>query len=86
MATVMNRIMVDPKVCHGKPCIAGTRIMVENILSLMAGGYSFDRILEYYPDLTRDDIIAAVNYAALTIADEEIILREGPKRAAVPGS
>jgi len=61
MATVMDRITVDPEVCHGKPCIASTRIMVENILSLIAGGYSFDRILKYYPDLTKEDIVAAVN-------------------------
>ncbi len=72
-----ERIVVDPAVCHGKPCIAGTRIMVANILSQLAGGYSIEQILEGYPELTYDDVIAAIQYAAWVISDEEIILLAG---------
>lgn len=69
-----ERITIDPKICHGKPCIAGTRIMVTNILSLIAGGYNFDQILEYYPELKHEDIVEAIEYASATIQDEEVIL------------
>lgn len=68
-----ERISIDPSVCHGKPCIKGTRIMVDNILGLLAGGYDFDRIREGYPQLTNDDITAAIEYARSVVNDEEII-------------
>jgi len=71
----MKKIVVDPKICHGKPTIKGTRIMVANILSLFAGGYDVKKITEYYPELTEEDIKAAVNYAVESIQDEEILLR-----------
>jgi len=58
-----DRIVVDPEVCHGKPCIAGTRIMVANILSQLAGGYSIEQILEGYPELTYEDVMAAIQGA-----------------------
>ncbi len=58
-----SRIVVDPEVCHGKPCIAGTRIMVTNILSQLAGGYSIEQILEGYPELTYEDVMAAIQGA-----------------------
>lgn len=58
-----ERITIDPEVCHGKPCIAGTRIMVANILSQLAGGYSIEQILEGYPELNREDVMAVVEYA-----------------------
>jgi len=67
-------IEIRPDVCHGKPCIKGTRIMVTNVLSLLAGGYSFERIRENYPELTDKDIRAAVEYAERVIEDEEILL------------
>jgi uncharacterized protein (DUF433 family) len=69
----MKRITIDPAICHGKPCIAGTRIMVTNILSQLAGGYTFEQILDGYPELDREDIIAALEYAVAVISDEEII-------------
>ena len=58
-----GRIIVDPEICHGKPCIAGTRIMVTNILSQLAGGYSIEQILEGYPELTYEDVMAAIQGA-----------------------
>lgn len=72
-----ERIVVDPEVCHGKPCIAGTRIMVANILSQLAGGYSVEQILEGYPELTYEDVMAAIQYAAWVVSDEEILLLTG---------
>ncbi len=68
-------ISVDPQVCSGKPCIRGTRIMVKNILGLMAGGYSVDRILETYPELTYQDVTAALDYASHVIDEEKVIPR-----------
>ena len=59
----MNRIIVDPKILAGKPVIAGTRIPVYLILNLIANGYNFDKIIEAYPRLTRQDIEAAIKYS-----------------------
>lgn len=69
-----NKIIVDPKICHGKPVIKGTRIMVANILSLIAGGYDIDRVVDYYPELTKNDVMDAIKYAISTVQEEEIIL------------
>ena len=52
-------ITVDTGVCHGKPIIRGTRIMVSNILSLLAGGYTVAQMLDYYPELSQEAIEAA---------------------------
>ena len=59
-----DRISVTPNVCHGKVCIAGTRIMVTVILDNLADGVSEAEILRGYPSLTRDDIRAALLYAS----------------------
>jgi len=59
-----KRISVDPRICHGKACIAGTRIMVSIILDNLAGGVSREEILKSYPSLTPEDIDAALAYAA----------------------
>lgn len=59
-----NRVSVDPNVCHGKACIAGTRIMVSVILDNLAEGVDHDEILGSYPSLSREDIQAAIAYAA----------------------
>ncbi|MBL7064978.1 MAG: DUF433 domain-containing protein [Anaerolineae bacterium] len=60
MRRTFGHISIDPEVCHGKPCIAGTRIMVTNILSQLAGGYTVERILEGYPELTYEDVVVAI--------------------------
>jgi uncharacterized protein (DUF433 family) len=59
-----ERISIDPAICSGKPCVSGTRIMVKNILGMLAGGYTIDRILAAYPELEREDVIAAIDFAA----------------------
>jgi len=53
--------VVDPEICSGKPHIRGTRIMVKNILGMIVGGYTIDQIVEAYPELTRDDVNAALD-------------------------
>jgi uncharacterized protein (DUF433 family) len=62
-----NRITVDPKICSGKPCIKGTRIMVKNILGMLARGYTREQILNAYPELVTEDISAALEYASQVI-------------------
>lgn len=59
-----DRITLDPAVCHGKPCIRGLRYPVENLLELLAGGMAIEDILADYEDLEREDILAALSYAA----------------------
>ena len=66
-------IIVDPKICSGKPVIRGTRILVRNILGMVAGGYTVDRILSAYPELTREMVQAALEYAAAVIDEEQVI-------------
>ncbi len=59
-----NRITSDLAICHGKPCIRGTRYPVESVLEWLASGMAIEEILADYPDLERDDILAALSYAA----------------------
>ena len=66
-------ITIDPDVCSGKPVIRGTRIMVKNILGMMAGGYTVGRIIAEYPELTVNQIAAALEYAANVIDEEQVL-------------
>lgn len=70
---ITERIEVNPRVMLGKPVIRGTRIPVELILRKLSEGASEADLLDAYPRLTREDIHAAMRYAAGTIAHEEII-------------
>lgn len=65
---VLERIVVDPEIAFGKPTIRGTRIAVSFLLDLMAGGMTADEVLADYPQLTPDDIRAALAYAALRVS------------------
>ena len=65
-------IAADPKICHGKPTIKGTRIMVANILSLYLGGFREDKIVEYYPELSKEDVKATIDYARTLIPEDEL--------------
>ena len=60
----LNRITIDDAQCGGRPCIRGMRIRVTDILELLSEGASFEEILDDYPYLQRDDILAAIEYAA----------------------
>lgn len=67
-----ERITVDPDICHGKPCVRGTRIMVSVVLDNLAAGVGAEELLASYPSLTREDIQAAMRYAA-ELARERVI-------------
>lgn len=69
---LLKRIIVDPKIMVGKPIIRGTRITVEHVLRLLAQGLTFEEILEDYPHLTKEDIAAALLYAAKIAGREEV--------------
>ncbi len=66
-----NRITVDPKIMVGKPVIKGTRITVELILRLLAQGQTQNDILQAYPHLTKEDILAALEYASQAVEEEK---------------
>ena len=66
-----RRVSVDPAVCHGKPCIKGTRIMVSIILDYLRAGEPRQEILRQYPTLKNEDIDAALGYAAWLAHEED---------------
>lgn len=72
MTALLDRIVIDPQVCFGRPCIRGTRIWVSLILDFLASGESEAQILAAYPQLQADDICAALAYAA-EVARERIV-------------
>lgn len=61
---LLSRISIDPNICFGKPCIKGHRIWVSLILDYLAGGMAIAEILEAYPSIEREDILACLAYAA----------------------
>lgn len=64
MDTLADRITINPNICHGKPCIRGMRYPVELLLELLSAGMTIEQILADYDDLEREDILAALAYAA----------------------
>ena len=67
-----DRISFDIEICHGKACFKGTRVLVSVILESLADSISYDEILEDYPSIHKEDIDAALDYAA-TLASEIVI-------------
>ena len=61
--TLLNRITIDPEICHGKPCIRNLRYPVEVILELLSAGMTNDEILSDYDDLEYEDILATLAFA-----------------------
>ena len=72
MDAPISRITVDPAVCHGKPCGRGLRYPVEVLLELLSSGMTHDEILADYEDLERDDLLAALAYAARLARTESL--------------
>ena len=64
MVPLVDRITIDPEICHGKPTIRGLRYPVETILELLSSGMTIEEILADYEDLERDDILAVLAFAA----------------------
>ena len=61
---LLSRISIDPNICFGKPCIKGHRIWVSLILDYLAGGTPIEEVLEAYPSIEREDILACIAYGA----------------------
>lgn len=66
-----EHISIDPNVCHGQACVKGTRIPVHQVVHMLADGDTIESLLEDYPSLTRESILACLDYAA-SLAEEQI--------------
>ncbi len=66
---LLERISINPNICFGKPCIKGTRIWVSLILEFLASGDTIEDILDNYPQLKREDILACLTYGAIMSHD-----------------
>ena len=64
MNEILSSIAVDSRICFGKPCVRGTRIWVSLLLDFLASGAAIEEILENYPQLKREDVLAAIAYGA----------------------
>ncbi len=64
--TRLDRITTNPAICHGKPTVRGLRYPVQTLLELLASGMTIEEVLEDYPDLERDDLLAALEFGAKT--------------------
>ena len=69
---LLKRITINPEICHGKPTIGNTRHMVEGIIEYLAGGDSIEDILQEFPDLEKEDILACLAFAAKSIHFKDI--------------
>lgn len=61
--TLLQRITINPNICHGKPTIRGSRIMVATLLELLSSGMTYEEMMEDYPNLVIEDIYASLHYA-----------------------
>lgn len=68
----MERITIDLEICHGKPCIRGMRWPVEVIMDMLGSGMTINEILEDHPELEKEDILAALNFAKLYLSGRSI--------------
>ena len=73
-ASHLERITVNPLVCHGKPTVRGLRMPVQTILELLASGMTFDEVLDDYPYLEREDLLAALEYGAVAAGGHQVVL------------
>lgn len=69
----LDRITSDPAICHGQPTVRGSRYTVESLLELLSAGMSIDELLADYPDLERDDVLAALEFGALTAGRQRVV-------------
>ncbi len=78
LSCIMRWIVADPEICHGKPIFRGTRILVSDVLELLAAGESLKTIMEEYPSLDEDMIKEALEYSARVIGGEHHVRFEVP--------
>ncbi|MCG9966621.1 DUF433 domain-containing protein [Pelotomaculum terephthalicicum JT] len=76
---MIDRILIDPAICHGQACVKGTRIPVHQIIKMLANGDTIEVLLGEYPSLEREDILACLYYAAL-LAEESFSPIEATNR------
>lgn len=69
----LERITFDPAVCHGQPVVRGLRYPVEALLALLSAGMTIEEVLADYPDLERDDLLAALEFGALTAGRRRVV-------------
>lgn len=69
----LERITADPAICHGQPTIRGLRYPVQNLLELLSAGMTIDEVLTDYPDLERDDLLAALEFGALAAGRGRVV-------------
>ncbi|MBI3418180.1 MAG: DUF433 domain-containing protein [Verrucomicrobia bacterium] len=76
MNSLLERIMIDTAICHGKPVIRGRRYPVEAILEYLAAGDSMEEVLAEFPDLEREDLLACLEFAAqsLKLKSQHLVL------------
>jgi uncharacterized protein (DUF433 family) len=74
MKKTAKRITIDPAICHGKPIIRGMRWPVEVILDMLSSGMSSAEIISDHPELEKEDIMACLNYARLSVSGETYIV------------
>jgi uncharacterized protein (DUF433 family) len=72
---LLSRITHDPAVMGGRPCIRGMRVTASTLVGLLATGHSIDEVLAFYPYIEREDVLAALSYAAWRAAEVEVPLR-----------
>ncbi len=68
----LDRITLDPDICHGKPCVRHMRWPVAVVLDLVSSGMTFDEILADHPELEREDLLACLHYARLLVSGEPV--------------
>jgi uncharacterized protein (DUF433 family) len=73
MNHLLDRITVDADICHGKACIRHMRWPVEVIIDLIASGMSFEEIITDHPELEKDDILASLSYAKITLSGKSLL-------------
>lgn len=72
MSTLLDRITIDSNICHGKACIRHMRWPIEVMIDLIASGMSFQEILDDHPELEKDDILASLAYAKITLSGKSL--------------
>lgn len=71
---LLQRISIQPEICHGKPTIRGLRYTVESIMEYLSGGDTIEDILAEFPDLEREDILACLTYATASVSAKSVIV------------
>ena len=75
IADMNERITIDPAVCNGRPCIKGTRITVQTVLEFLGAGDSVDDVLEEFPSLAREDVLACVKFSSELMGNHFTVLK-----------